>query len=208
MNRPRGDLALPRRIFLTASVTGAIVTGGVAGTSQDEDSNVDTAPRRSVLGIEDLVDADAYVRWRVDPDAAPLSSYLDSEVPEFDSQAGTVAGFLATSDADGPSTVESAIFPTGGAERSVIVAADDWVCREYSNPTRTPAEHGTTQWTARTGTTIDTLQIDLLPADRVAVTAASGDERQTIDPNTAVERYAKTVRTRVSDWPKAGVSDD
>lgn len=202
MSRRPCDPSLSRRAFVAASAAGATLgSAAVASRSTGTDGD-DPLPTRSVLAREDLVDGDAYVRWRVDPVEAPLSRHLASKMSGFDPAAGLVTGFVATASADGPAVVESAIFPDA---EGLDDAIDEWVAEAHAGTTTrtTPDEHAV-EWVSTGEHEREVLRLDRLPEAYVAITTASGARGAALDPRAAANYYAGLVRSRASERLQAG----
>ena len=186
---------LSRRVFLAVAM--AATVGGAERAVERAGFATEPASGPPVLTIDDLVGGSSYVEWHVDPTDAPLSSALDRAAPAFSPVDGTVAAFLATASADGPKSVESAIFPASGSEDALVAATDDWVAQEHTGTT-TRTAHGAdaVSWVTASGSNVDAIRVDILPSGHFSVMAASGSKDVPLDPETAIERYVSTVRPR------------
>lgn len=205
MSRTQGEAGLHRREFMILSATGAALGVGVASTERAAASGDGSVPSRSVLGAEDLVDGEAYVEWRVDSETAPLSQHLDATVAGFTPADGIVAGFVATARAEGPASVESAVFPGAGTHPGIADAVDDWIRREHAGTTtRTSVEPGIEVWSSTAESRAEVHRVDRVAGDVLAITTASGDVDSTLDPRSAVAYYAGIVRSKVNQRRAAG----
>ncbi len=194
---------LSRRAFLAGTM--AVTVGGAERAVERAGLASRSASGPPVLTVDDLVGGSSYVEWRVDPADAPLSSALDLAVSAFTPADGTVAAFLATASADGPRSVESAIFPANGFADALVAATDDWVGQEHTGTT-TRTAHGAdaVSWMTVSGSNVDAIRVEILPSGHLGVIAASGSRETQLDPETAVQRYASVVRPRA----EARLSED
>lgn len=195
--------SLSRRGFIILSTASAAVGTGETVGAEAAATGASDRTADLVLEREDLPDAESYVEWAVDPASAPLATTLADAVEGFDPATGAANGFVATSAAEGPRSIESAVYP-GSSPDAVVAATDTWVHQARDDPDARTVRHepasGVVQWETTYSDGLDVLRLDRLPDGTLSFTGATGAGTASRSVRRWVVRCADVTRDRA--YPK------